>query len=98
MSHKSHVLPNFLKVLTIATFALVGLVSYAGQHESKQKPKQERIVELKEMTNTDNDLAPVESRKLTDADAAKAEDALADDINAATKKLNEEPQTWNSDD
>ncbi|RBP53397.1 hypothetical protein [Arenicella xantha] len=98
MSNKNPVLPNFLKVLTVATFALIGLASYAGQHESEQKPKQERIVELKEMTNTDHKLAPVESRKLTDADAAKAEDALAEDINAATKKLNEEPQTWNTDD
>ena len=102
MSNTTPVLPNFLKALTIATFSLVSVTSFAGHHETKPQAEKERIVELNEMTDSRSDKAPamgeqapLKARNLTDADAAKAESDLADEINATTKKLNEEPDSLN---
>lgn len=94
------VLPNFISVIAIATLTLASVSSFAGHHEKSpaatQKPSKDRIVELKEMTTSSNSAAPVEERKMTDADTAESEEKLAKEINSTTKKLVEEPQRLNS--
>ncbi|GHA10270.1 hypothetical protein GCM10008090_19790 [Arenicella chitinivorans] len=91
MVSKNPVLPNFTRALLVISAALFCLNSQAGHHEKGEKLAEEKIVELKEMTKeSSSHLQDQVDGELTDIDAAAAEDALADDIDTATKEITDE--------
>ena len=91
MVSKNPVLPNFARTLLLIGTALFCLNSQAGHHEKGEKMAEDKIVELKEMTKeSSSHMQDQVDGELTDVDAAAAEDALADDIDAATKEITNE--------
>ena len=67
----SAVLPNFLKILLIATFSLSANVSIAGHHEEAK----DKIRDLKDMTS-----AKVDGDSLSDQVRGNVTENLTDDI------------------
>ena len=90
MLSKKLVLPNFLKVLTIAAFALGSANAVAGDQAAAEKKADDKIVELKEMTS-DSKLT-AEEEAAVDAKAEKAKSTAA-----AEKKMEKATSSLTSD-
>ena len=91
MLSKNPVLPYFARALLLISATLFFLNAQAGHHEKSEKMAEDKIVELKEMTKESSaHMQDQVDGELTDVDAAAAEDALAEDIDAATKEITDE--------